>query len=292
MVSGGKPLWYLEMFTTFSIFVLTIFFSSTLGSWASGLYSILDDPEHTKLYTKVYIDYMKDFARTMRGATFYFNLGMGLLATISGAILGYLIYKEKVKHLYGLVWFGIVSSFTLVWMITSVIFYCDLSGIATLTKPSKTIEDKDQFDVAPLPTIRRWGHDNSGATVQGLVVFPTAAFLFLSFVAYRLYSKLQVFGNINPDNVVADENHPASWFERKTGAEGGTWQRESAVPAFVPIVEVIPQDYDGSNEPNDQPLLADDVKKQPTAETTIHRQGDVTGGWGSWLEDVFDYNTF
>jgi hypothetical protein len=124
-----------------------------------------------------------------------------------------------------------------------------------------------------------------------LIVFPTAAFIFLTFVSYRLYSKLQVFGNLNPDNIVADENHPASWFERKTGAEGGTWQRDP-VPSFVPVVEVIPQDFDGAGGPTDEPLLPSDAQKEAPVETAIHQEGDVTGGWGSWLEDVFDYNTF
>jgi len=234
---------------------------------------------------------MKDFARTMRGATFWFNLVIGVLATLSGAAFGYLLYKEKVKEIHGLIWFSIVSSFTLVWMITSIIFYCDLESIAQLTKPKNKNDDGDEFDVSPLLTIRKWGHDSSSATVQGIVVFPTALFLFLSFVAYRLYSKLQVFGNINPDTVVADETHPASWFERKTGAEGGTWQRES-VPAFVPVVEVIPQDYDGASGPNEEPLLNSGPKGDQSVDTTLHKQGDVSGGWGSWLEDVFDYQTF
>ena len=37
MVSGGKPLWIVELFTTFCTFFFAIFFLGIVSSWASGI---------------------------------------------------------------------------------------------------------------------------------------------------------------------------------------------------------------------------------------------------------------
>jgi len=308
MVAGGKPLWYLEMLTTFSIFFLTVFFAGVLGSWSAGLARVIDNPkEHLDHFSPDQIpSLVKNFQylrHTITGATFYFNLCVGSVAAISGALFGYLLYKEKVKSIYGMVWFGIVCSFTIVWMVTSVIFYVDLEEVASRIKV-KTSEVDDLS--APISTIRKWGKDNSTSTVLGLIVGPTAGFLFLCFVAYRLNSKLEVFGNLNPDMIVADETHPGSWFERKTGAEGGTWERES--PAQIvegePLMEErksgkfpLLQRVEEAVERKQGSLREDDVlttDASPVVGGNTDGQEMITKeeqqqGWGNWLEDVFDY---
>jgi hypothetical protein len=308
MVAGGKPLWYLEMLTTFSIFFLTVFFAGVLGSWSAGLARVIDNPkEHLDHFPPDQIpSLVKNFQylrHTITGATFYFNLCVGSVAAISGALFGYLLYKEKVKSIYGMVWFGIVCSFTIVWMVTSVIFYVDLEEVASRIKV-KTSEVDDLS--APISTIRKWGKDNSTSTVLGLIVGPTAGFLFLCFVAYRLNSKLEVFGNLNPDMIVVDETHPGSWFERKTGAEGGTWERES--PAQIvegePLMEErksgkfpLLQRVEEAVERKQGSLREDDVLTtdaspvvggNPDGQEMITKE-EQQQGWGNWLEDVFDY---
>lgn len=303
MVAGGKPLWYLELFTTFSIFFLTMFFAAVLASWSAGLTRVMEDP---KEYLGNFpddkipgllknLDYLK---HTITGATFYFNLCVGSVAAIAGAGFGYLLYKEKVKALYGTVWFWTVCAFTIVWMVTSVIFYVDLEEVASRIIPKKG--ELDELN-APISTIRKWGKDNSTSTVIGLIVGPTAGFLFLCFVAYRLNSKLEVFGSVNPDLIVSDETHPGSWFERKTGAEGGTWQREGP-PQIVegePLVEEKRTSgnfslFQRTEEAVKSRIQEDDALTTDASPTSPDQQligtkEEQQAGWGNWLEDVFDY---
>jgi hypothetical protein len=303
MVAGGKPLWYLEMLTTFSIFFLTIFFAGVLGSWSAGLTRVMDNPkEHLENFPEDKIpgllknlDFLK---QTITGATFYFNLCVGSVAAVAGAGFAYLLYKEKVKAIHGMVWFWTVCAFTIVWMVTSVIFYVDLEEVASRIIPKKG--ELDELN-APISTIRKWGKENSTSTVLGLIVGPTAGFLFLCFVAYRLNSKLEVFGSLNPDMIVADETHPGSWFERKTGAEGGTWQRESP-PQIVegqPLVEkgqngstnfaVVERVDESVKGREDDALTTDASPISPDQQAMISTKEEQQVGWGNWLEDVFDY---
>ena len=303
MVSGGKPLWYLELLTTFSIFFLTVFFAATLASWSSGISEILENPKDhltTFFAPEKEHDIVKNLAymkHTITGATFFFNLGMGSVAAVAGTIFGYLLYKEKVKPFYGMVWFVVVCCFTLVWMVTSVIFYVDLEKVAARITPLKDYQDDL---TSPLSTMREWGKLNKTSTVLGLIVGPTAGFLFLCFVAYRLNSKLEVFGNLNPDNIVADETHPGSWFERKTGAEGGTWQRE-APPQIVEGEPLMPEEKVASGlfkkvetateQSKNAQMMDDDVlttDASPTSDQMVTKE-EQQAGWGNWLEDVFDY---
>ena len=282
MPAGGKPLWYIQMFTTFSVLFLTFFFIGTLGSWSSKLKGIIEDPvaglqdlhlqdsgKHTALIRAI-----TDFHGTISGGTFYVNLLVGLCVGCAGIGFAYLLYKEKIKEVYGLIWLGAVGSFTLIWMVTTVVFYVELDETSgRIPKAFCGADGRSPCaDVLPFPlsVIHKWGQVNSGMTMQGLVVWPTIAMLFLTFVAYRLHAKLAVFGNVNPDTVIATETKPGSWFDRQENAVGGTWERD----------------------PDDEALLGKDSEEPPLTEAVLvdgMRGDSMTGGWAPWLEDVFDY---
>ena len=273
MAAGGKPLWYLEMFTTFSILFLTIFFVSVVSSWSSGLKKIIADPaenlgDFPEKDRKQLLKNLKYFDESISGASLYCNLIVGFSVGAAGIAFAYLLYKEKIREIFGLVWFGLVSGFTLVWMVTTVVFYVALDEVS-----GPIPERHANLLSPPLSTIHKWGRTNLGSTIQGLVVWPTVAFLFLSFVAYRLHVKLSIFGNTNPDTVGATETKPGSWFDRKSNAQGGTWERETDE---VPLVE-------GEVVSDEAPLT-----EAVLVEGQL-RSDSMTGGWAPWLEDVFDY---
>ena len=289
MVAGGKPLWYIQVFTTFSAFVLTIVFMSVSLSWSKGLRAVVADPNTTLRTTHLlHIDKVVESAKvlieTLTGVGLYFNVGVGFTVVVAGSLFGFLLYKEKVKPIYSLVWFWLVSAFTLVWMVTSIVFFVEVEETA-----GRALMNFDLAGQRPLTAIQNWGHYNSSSTVIGLIVAPTIVFMFLSFVAYRHNTKLLIFGNANPDNV-ATENTPGSWFDRKAGAEGGTWEREPVEeePAYSDNAQVsglvqrrsVKLDEDGA-------VIAEATMVD---EQGLHgRHGSMTGGWGSWVEDVFDY---
>lgn len=301
MVAGGRPLWYLQTFTTGSMFILTIFFMSTCLSWMSGLTKIVEDPggnlrEMPKPDQDIMVKDSRVFLGTLKGGAFYCNVIMGVIGFISGAAFSYLLYRERAKVIYAQVWFGIVCSFSLIWMVTTIVLFVELDELAGRI-PQKHVEHVP----SPLSTIRKWGKDSSTSTAIGLIAFPVILFLFLSFVAYRLYVKLEVFGNQNPDQI-ATENRPGSWFERKGGAEGGTWER-SQDPGESLLVSAVNAQLVYEGEDAGGSLLmrkrkeggeGDEFKPPRITQAELVQEELRSneaggGGWASWLEDVFDY---
>ena len=303
MVAGGKPLWYLELFTTFSTFFLTIFFLWVCLSWSAGISKIVQNPKtELEFYPETNRGKLakncSDFLSVLKGGTFYVNLAVGSIVISLGSAMGYLMMREKTNVLYSKIWFGAISSYTLVWMVTSIVFFTEVEELASAI--GKNVEHVKP----PLTTIYKWGHENKGSTVVGLVVAPTSIFLFLSFVAYRLYAKIEVFGNQNPERI-ATENTPGSWFERQGGAEGGTWEREPpnfGGEARQSLVKAQVMNVDGateSNRPivqfspdpqtNNDDAMVDIVQESAPLENKPLRSDSHTAGLGTWLEDIFDY---
>ena len=302
MVAGGRPLWYLELFTTFSTLFLTLFFAGICLSWSSGLAKIVDDPQaqlanYPSNKRHQLAKYCNEFKEILQGGTLISNMVLGLLLVLLGSTFGYLLHRERAKLIYSKIWFAIVSSYTLVWMVTSIVFYTELAELAG------RIGDEFGNEVpVPLNTINKWGKDNSTSTVIGLVIWPTLLFLFLSFAAYRLYIKLSVFGNHNPERI-ATENTPGSWFARQSGAEGGTWERESALGDPLVKAQAMQDDFPSNGDASDNHdnegtgfAHTDETKRSITqvhapgqVEPKPLRSDSVTSGWGTWLEDVFDY---
>jgi len=282
MVAGGKPLWYLEVFTTVSTLFLTLFFMAVCLSWSTGLGKLINDSESLlsefpQDRRKKLLDDCSAFREFLLGGTFYSNVLLGLIVSILGGVFGYLMLRERVKVLHSQIWLATVSVYTLVWMVTSIVFFVELEELA------RTLKKHVEHIPSPLNSIYKWGEENTSSTVIGLVITPTILFLFLSFVAYRLYVKIEIFGNQNPERI-ATENTPGSWFERQGGAEGGTWEREShkidddrpLVKAQEDSAEVNREDIDG------------DITKEGHLTRSL-RADSVSNGWGAWLEDVFDY---
>ena len=307
MVSGGKPLWYLQMGTTGATFFFTVFFMGLLVSWAKGIDSILADyeaegggqgkrtvedlgkesklewyPHHHRAH---FMEFLYDFRRTIRASTLWFNLIPVLVCVAGGVFFAYTLYKTKTRVLYAQVWFGLVSVYALVWMVTSVVLYVDLEELA-----GEVHKDARELVPNPLRTMLKWGRENTSTTVIMLIVVPTALYLFLSFVAYRLYSKLEVYENEDPDKP-ATEYAPGSWIERKTAAEGGTWEAVAE-----PEILTATMDEEVTVEPAEAPLLRrpsllkeeEKVQQAELIETKL-RDESVSGNIGGWLEDIFDY---
>jgi hypothetical protein len=284
MVAGGKPLWYLQLFTTGSALVLTVFFLSICLSWASGL----SDPARPPKYPIEEWDHLlregiHPFRESLSSFMLWCNLGMGLTICACGAAFGYLLYREKTTLLYAHIWFGIVSAFTLVWMVTSIIFYVKTEELA-----GNLLSDQRQSFTGSLLSVYNWGKTRSGATAIGLIVFPTCLYLFLSFVAYRLSVKIEIYGNENPERAT-NSLAPGSWVERKAAADGGTWDREETQP----LVKAQEGSIHGAVlVESDTEQAAPVATLEEVQEAVIHedvKEDNVTAGWGSWLEDVFDY---
>lgn len=275
------------MGTTFAVLFLTVFFVFVMATWRSGITEALENPgEHLSYIPEERLArFVKDlghFNARISGSTFYFPLAVGLVVSAGGTAFGYALYKEKAKESYALIWFGMVCSFTLVWMVTTIIFYVDLTGVAGGF--GKKIQDELE---APFTMINSWGKKKAGTTAIALIVGPTIGFLFLSFVAYRLYIKLSIFGNQNPDIVgIATETKPGSWFDRQTGAEGGTWQREpDEATVAPPLLQANSMASNGGGEQSYERSGTVEEEKPP-----VVLQADNPGGaLGTWLEDVFDY---
>ncbi len=289
MVAAGKPLWYLQMATTGAVCLLTLFFISVMASWHSGIDEILEDATHAlEKYPEGkrgnLLKYLADFTRRISGSTFYFPLVVGFTVGGLGSAFSYSLYKEKAKELFGLVWFGLVCSFTLVWMVTSIIFYVDVTFIG-----KKFNKEEAYYLEPPLSTLYSWGRENATGTALWLIVVPTLTFIFLSFASYRLYVKLSVFGNANPDIVgEATETKPGSWFDRQTGAEGGTWQREEekiVAPGSLKQTNVV-DSKTGIIRP-EIVVVELDEKKPVLGAANVDQVGGAE--LGNWLEDVFDY---
>ncbi len=304
MVSGGRPLWYLQLFTTGAAFVLTIFFASVCLSWSSGLAEIAKPPKYPQDEWDHFIkEGIRPYKDAISSALVWVNLACGLSVVCGGGAFGYLLYRRKVTLLYTKIWFGLVAVFTLVWMISSVVFYVKTEEVA-----GGVLSDHKQSITSPLSSVYSWGKKRSGATVIGLVVFPTCLYLFLTFVAYRLHVKIEIYGNENPENVNRDFA-PGTWVERKAAAEGGTWEREEAVPLVVegkegvtkldPTGNVTGADPTGApqvvvaistGENDEQQVVVQSLEEVQQAVLVEDAKTDnMTGGLGSWLEDVFDY---
>jgi hypothetical protein len=298
MVAGGRPLWYIQSFTTFSMLFLTLFFMGVCLSWGSGLRQIMEDPgghlqDMTPKERQFIVNWSTVLLETVKGANFFVNMGFGLLASAAGVAFSYALYREKVQLIYCKIWFATVCSYTLIWMVTSIVFYVELDEIAG------RIHKYIAHLPPPLTTVHKWGKENSGATAIALIAFPVILFLFLSFVAYRLYVKINIYGNSSTDHI-ATETHPGSWFERQIGAEGGTWEREPTDPMIgtnsqPPLVnaqgdEVSTFSLFRRRQTTSQ--MGGEEKPFVAAATLVEEEvsrDTVTGGWGSWLEDVFDY---
>ena len=98
MVAGGKPLWYIQIFTTVSAFILTIFFMSVCMNWSSGL----DGMPRPDKYPWDDWDTLKTagfvpFREKLQGSLLWFNLGSGLLTTLGGSLFAYVLYQQKIK---------------------------------------------------------------------------------------------------------------------------------------------------------------------------------------------------
>jgi hypothetical protein len=286
MVAGGKPLWYLQIFTTFSTFIFTIFFASTCINWAGGLDGLSRPGKYPKdEWEMLTQNGIEPFRKKIQGTMLWTNLGMGLLLTLTGSAFAYLLYKQKIKLFYSWIWFGLVSAYTIVWTVTSILFYVETDDLARMIP-----EDFARSLSSTLATIHSWGKSKGAATIIGLIIFPIFLYLFLSFVAYRLYVKLEVYGNDNPEKRDRDYA-PGSWVERKQAADGGTWEREEdeTIPFVAPENKSLrnrkmPIVVEGA-EPEGHKL--EEVQNGVTGLTV--RNDSLGGGWGAWLEDVFDY---
>lgn len=301
MVAGGKPLWYIQLFTTFSTLVFTIFFASVCSSWSGGLSDILKDrdakrPEkfQEKQWIHLLQNYVEPFSKSLTSFLLWFNLGSGLVVVAAGSAFGYLLYRHKIRLLYAQAWFGLVAIHSLMWMVTSIIFYTKTEQFAG------QYDGDDKKEVpSPLDTIRNWGKYKSTSTIMGMVIFPTLLYLFLTFVAYRLYVKIEIYGNDDPERINRDFA-PGSWVERKGAAEGGTWEREDVGMALIKASDDVddPSTVEGmrqrriatpqnGTEVEAKLVGPDDVQQAVLVDPM--RNDSVTGGWGGWLEDVFDY---
>lgn len=294
MVAGGRPLWYLQLFTTGSTFVFTVFFLSVCSSWASGLNDPARPPKYPKdEWNHLVKEGIGPYKESLRSALLWINLIVGLAVVGCGAAFAYLMYKSKTKLLYSQVWFGLIAAFTLVWMLSSIVFYVRTEELAGCV-----LSDHRESLTGPLSSVYDWGKKRSGATVIGLIVFPTALYLFLTFVAYRLYVKLEIFGNENPEKV-SREYAPGTWVERTAAAEGGSWEREEARSLVkeqegatdaisgngTQVAVVITSGIGEVEEVVVQPL--NEIQNAVLVEDS--KTDSMTGGVGSWLEDVFDY---
>jgi hypothetical protein len=291
MVAGGKPLWYLQIFTTGGALILTVFFLSLCLSWASGLNAPARPPKYPQEeWDHLLREGVAPFRESLASYMLWFNLGMGLVISVAGAAFGYLLYREKTTLLYSQIWFGVVSAFTLMWMVTSIIFYVKTEELA-----GNILSDQRQFLIGSLQSVYNWGKTRSSATSIGMVVFPTCLYLFLSYVAYRLSVKIEIYGNDNPERV-SRSLAPGSWVERKAAADGGTWDREETQP----LVKVQGGSVAGAVLVESGSGLAKDDGETPAPVATLEevqqavlqedvKEDNVTAGWGSWLEDVFDY---
>lgn len=295
MAAGGKPLWYIQIFTTVATFILTVFYMSVCLNWSGGLDGMQRPPKYPVDEWEILIETgIKPFKATLQGPLLWFNLGSGLLTTLGGAAFGYLLFRQRIRLFYSWIWFGLVGSFTIVWMVTSIIFYVDTEEIAR----QKIHEEHLQMLPTTLGTVYKWGKGKSAATVIGLIVFPTFLYIFLTFVAYRLYVKLEMFGNEDPERLSRDFR-PGSWVERKQAADGGTWDREETAPLVTPPAELntAPDSANDGLRQRRTPPPVQNSNAQPLEEVQegvlvggTKRTDSMTGGWGAWLEDVFDYS--
>jgi hypothetical protein len=306
MVAGGKPLWYLQVFTTFSTLVFTIFFTSVCLSWSGGLANVSRPKKFPEDDWEATVEaFIIPFRTKLSASLLWFNLSVGLLTTIGGAIFGYLLYRRRIKLFYSWIWFGLVCAFTIVWMSTSIILSVEVSDLASRFDDP----DYEKYLTGSLSSIYSWGKRRSSATIIGLIVFPTILYLFLSFVAYRLYVKLEIFGNENPENLRRDYA-PGDWVERKKAAEGGTWHREEeSMPLVVKPDIPVPENNEttantfsseGMRQRKSPPIFEGDYGEESnvvsleSVKTNVltggpNRADSLTDGWGNWLEDVFDY---
>ena len=295
MVSGGKPLWIVELFTTFCTFFFAIFFLGIVSSWASGIskevlapYQGGKEAGDEEIFdwwpkgkpTDGFIVELTNFQATLRGWAPYVNLGVGLVTGIAGLVLGYFMYRRRVRVLYAKIWIGLVVTYTMVWMVSAVVTFVDLEEIVSVLTvaprsvcgkaPPGACHQPDQYPRV-LKNLLKWGFDNRGLTIGLFIAFPTLLFSFFSFAAYRLFVKLDLYGNTAPDKP-AGEYAPGSWVERQSAAEGGHWSRtESAKLIDSQLVD----------EPG--------YTKEPSSEAHMARDNSMTGGWGQWLDDLFDY---
>jgi hypothetical protein len=301
MVAGGKPLWYIQIFTTFSTLVFTVFITSVCSSWASGLSDILADsdtkrPENFREpeWARLLVNYVEPFRKYLSSYILWLSLGSGLTVFVYGAAFGYLLYRHRVRLFYAQGWFGLVAVYSLIWMATSILFYVKTQEV------SEQYNGEGKQEVPPpLDSIRNWGRIRTTATIVGIVVFPTLLYLFLTFAAYRLYVKIEIYGNNDPSRINRDFA-PGSWVERKGAADGGTWERDEVGGAVIK-----------ASDDDDKPASAEGMRQRRTAtpQSSVEeeaklvgpedeqqavlvksmRSDSVTGGWGDWLEDVFDY---
>jgi hypothetical protein len=288
MVAGGKPLWYIEIFTTGATLIFTIFYASVCASWSGGLAEVLSTPERKPPDYPNWGHMLKDikpFQKWLTSYMLWLNLATGLTVTIAGAAFAYLLLRHKIRLLYSQIWFGLVALFTLVWMVSSIMFFVkteELAGRVDLDFSNKV--------PTPLPAILAWGKKRTAATVIGMIVFPTLLYLFLTFVAYRHYVKIEIYGNDDPERINRDYA-PGSWVERKGAAEGGTWEREEeeSDPLVKESEEIegLRQRRSNGTTPAGTPPDGDAVQEAVLVDSL--RNDSVTKGWGAWLEDVFDY---
>ena len=295
MVAGGKPLWYLEIFTTGSTLILTIFFVATCISWSGGLDGVTRPDRFPKdEWESLLKNGIEPFRKSLQGMLLWFNIATGMSTAIAGSAFAYLLYRQKIRVFFSWIWFGLVAAFTIVWMATSIILYVGIDDLAR-----KFPDDLARSFSFPLSSIYRWGKSRSSATIIGLIIFPTVLYLFLTFVAYRLYVKLEIYGNENPEKRHR-EYAPGSWVERKQAAVGGTWEREEEenVPLVKPpeAVSNIPNKGEIRNRKASPPPDNSDSDAKQLVEVQhgviaggSARSDSLSGGWGNWLEDVFDY---
>jgi hypothetical protein len=301
MVAGGKPLWYIQIFTTTSTLIFTIFFASVCSSWSGGLSGILADKEAKKPekftegeWKHLLVNYLEPFSKSLSSFLLWANIGTGVLVVAAGAAFGYLLYRHQIRLVYAQAWFGLVAVYSLIWMVTSLLFYVKTEEVA-----GQYNGERKQEVPPPLDSIRNWGKNRTTSTIVGMVVFPTLLYLFLTFVAYRLYLKLEIYGNDDPERINRDFA-PGSWVERKGAAEGGTWEREEVGVIMIKASDDadIQSGDDGmrkrriGNPQNGTEVEAklvgpEDVQQGVLVDAV--QNDSVTGGWGGWLEDVFDY---
>ena len=105
MVAGGKPLWYLQLFTTGGAFVLTVFFLSICFSWSSGLNAPARPPKYPKdEWDHLLREGVDPFRQSLTSFMLWINMGVGILISIGGTAFAYLLYREKTTMFYTQVW--------------------------------------------------------------------------------------------------------------------------------------------------------------------------------------------
>jgi hypothetical protein len=290
---------YCQFFTTFCVLFFTLFLLGVTLTWNSQLSGLEEsdlkfkDPyitDHVK--RNIHSAVMAYHSDSLVGINFYINCGVGGITSLLGVLTGFLLYSDRGQPWIGLTWFVTVSLFSLAWMVTSIIFVTDLKEVA------EEFETKAPIG-APLLTIFNWGEKRYIATMIGMTVAPTVLFIFCSFVAYRLWGKLQVYQGIDPDTVEKRDVNPGSWFDRPI-VEAGTWQVEEEPEPVVIIneLEIDDQEIPLVHTPDGSGGTADGLRNRRASVVAMQQEvggkqrDSLTGGWGTWLEDIFDYTTF